>query len=173
MAEEKAAALAGAGASVRRMSPFDPEKAYDAFMIVAVVEEGKEAGEIKQFADENRILLNVVDQTENCHFIAPAIVERGDLLIAISTSGKSPALARKIRQELETQFGFEYASLLTVLGEIRPLVRERFDSFEQRKRFYQHLVQLDLLDVIRTGGQEVARARLRKAIEESQVVEEN
>lgn len=167
IASEKAAALEEAGASVHCSVRFDPEKAHDVFLIVAVVDDREEAGQIKQFADENQILLNVVDQPENCHFIAPAILRRGDLVIAISTSGKSPALASKIRRQLEEQFGSEYASLLTVLGEIRPLVRERFDSFQERKSLYHLLVELDLLDTIRDEGQEAARARLRKAVLEN------
>ncbi len=168
LADQKAAALKRAGAVVDRSRRFNPHEARQAFLIVAAEEDRDQAQQIKQFADENRILLNVVDQADHCSFIAPAIVERGDLLIAVSTSGKSPALASRIRQQLEEQFGSEYATLVDILGEIRPQVRGRFDSLEERKNLYQQLVQLDLLETIRDGGREVARARVQKAILEGQ-----
>ena len=168
LADQKAAALKSAGAVVDRCRGFDPQKAKQAFLIVAVEEDRDRARHIKQFADKNRILLNVVDQADNCSFIAPAIVERGNLLIAVSTSGKSPALASKIRQQLEERFGLEYATLVEILGEIRPQVQDRFHSLEERKNLYQQLVQLDLLETIREGGVEVARARVQKAILEKQ-----
>jgi precorrin-2 dehydrogenase/sirohydrochlorin ferrochelatase len=164
LAEEKALALQRAGAQVRRRPIFDPAEACDVFLMVAVVDNDEEGRKIRKFADQNQILLNVVDQTENCHFIAPAILERGDLLIAVSTSGKSPALASRIRGQLEQQFGPEYADLLNALGEIRPLVKQRFRSFQERKDFYHRVLEMDLLEAVRDGGAEAARAQLRKAI---------
>ena len=168
LAERKATALKGTGALVHRCSHFDPQEARQAFLIVAVEEDRERARQIKEYADENGILLNVVDQAGHCSFIAPAIVERGDLLIAVSTSGKSPALASKIRRQLEERFGIEYATLVDILGEIRPQVRERFHSLEERKSLYQQLVELDLLETIRDGGRELARAQVQKAILDKQ-----
>ena len=109
LAVDKAEALDRAGGLVRRSSEFVPAEARDAFLIVAAVEDKAVAKRIKDFAEAHRILVNVVDQTEYCNFIAPALVHRGDLVIAISTSGSSPALAKRIRRQLESQFGPEYA----------------------------------------------------------------
>jgi precorrin-2 dehydrogenase/sirohydrochlorin ferrochelatase len=167
LADEKARALEKAGGCVRQSSRFVPDEAEDAFLIVAAVEDPVLAREIKDFAEANRILVNVVDQTEHCNFIAPALVQRGDLLIAISTSGRSPALAKKIRRELESKFGPEYGELLRALGEIRPRVKAQFSSFDDRRDFYSYLVEdLDLLETTRCRGFAEVRARIERALEE-------
>lgn len=164
LADQKADTLTRAGAVVLRQPAFVPDEAGDVFLIVTIVDDRQEGERLKAFADHHRILLNVVDRPESCSFIAPAIVERGDLLIAISTSGKSPALARQLRRQLEEQFGFEYALLLEALGEIRPLVRERFQSFEERKSLYQRLLQKDLLETLRRGGPEALKQRIEEIV---------
>jgi siroheme synthase-like protein len=74
-------------------------------------------------AEVRGILCNAVDDIENCHFYYGSVVQRGDLQIAISTNGKSPALAQRLRQELEQQFGPEYESWLEWLGAARELLR--------------------------------------------------
>ena len=168
LAEEKARALDRAGAHVRRTSEFVPDEARDAFLIVAAVEDAAVARRIKDFAEAHRILVNVVDQTEYCNFISPALVQRGDLTIAISTSGSSPALAKRIRRQLESQFGPEYGELLRALRAIRPRVKDRFPSFDDRKDFFSHLVDdLDLLETTRRQGPSEVRARIERALEES------
>jgi precorrin-2 dehydrogenase/sirohydrochlorin ferrochelatase len=73
-------------------------------------------------AQEHGVLCNVVDVPEYCDFFYPAIVRRGDLQIAISTSGQSPSLAQRLRQQLERQFGPEYETWVAELGETRRLV---------------------------------------------------
>ena len=167
LAVDKAEALDRAGGLVRRSSEFVPAEARDAFLIVAAVEDKAVAKRIKDFAEAHRILVNVVDQTEYCNFIAPALVHRGDLVIAISTSGSSPALAKRIRRQLESQFGPEYADLLQALGEIRPRVKKRFSSFDDRKDFFSHLVEdLNLLEATRHQGLSEVRARIEQALEE-------
>lgn len=73
-------------------------------------------------AQQRGVLCNVVDVPEYCDFFYPAVVRRGDLQIAISTAGKSPSLAQKIRQQLERQFGEGYAAWVEQLGETRRLI---------------------------------------------------
>ena len=164
LADEKARGLERAGARVLRSSSFDPERS-DVFLIVAVTEDRTQGRRIKDFADRRGILVNVVDQTPNCSFIAPAIVRRGDLVLAISTSGKSPALARKIRQQLEAEFGPEYGDLVQALGEVRPLAKERLDSFRKRSEFYNRMVRdPELLETARCRGAAAVRSRLERAL---------
>ena len=164
LADEKAAQLERAGAQVLRSEHFDPAQAGQVFLIVAALESSELAQEVKDFGDRNRIFVNVVDQIEHCSFIAPAIVDRGNLLIAISTSGKSPAMASQIRGQLEEQFGQEYSDLLEALAEIRPQVKERFHSFERRKDFYLKLIQRDLLQTVQTGGLSAVRETIQEAL---------
>jgi siroheme synthase-like protein len=90
-------------------------------------------------ADRRNILCNAVDDTDHCHFYYGSIVQRGDLQIAISTNGKSPALAQRLRKELEQQFGPEYAAWLDLLGEARDALRTDSSDPESIKRQLHHL----------------------------------
>lgn len=106
------------------------------------------------------VLLNVVDVPELCNFIVPSVVDRGDLLIAISTSGKSPAMAKKIRQQLEKEFGKEHAVFLEIMGKIRDklLTPDRFNrgltiskESDKNKRVFESIVNSPMLEWIRQG----------------------
>jgi precorrin-2 dehydrogenase/sirohydrochlorin ferrochelatase len=105
--------------------------------------------QIAREAHEAGVLLNVVDRPALCSFIVPAIVSRGDLTLAISTSGASPALAKKIRCDLEQQFGPEYAVALSLLARVREAVADDTLAAEERQRLFTALVSSTLLDAIR------------------------
>jgi precorrin-2 dehydrogenase/sirohydrochlorin ferrochelatase len=106
----------------------------DAFLVV-VATSSRETNELIFLeAQSRRILCNVVDVPEQCDFYYPAVVQRGDLQIAISTSGQSPSLAQRIRQQLERQFGPGYARWVAELGETRRKVLAS-DLDPERKRF--------------------------------------
>ena len=90
-------------------------------------------------AEARGILCNAVDDIENCHFYYGSIVQRGDLQIAISTNGKSPALAQRLRQELEQQFGPEYEVWLEWLGAARELLRAADGGTESNKQTLHQL----------------------------------
>ena len=90
-------------------------------------------------AEARGILCNAVDDVENCHFYYGSVVQRGDLQIAISTNGKSPALAQRLRQELEQQFGPEYEVWLEWLGAARELLRAAEGGTESNKQMLHHL----------------------------------
>ncbi|MEI7590502.1 MAG: bifunctional precorrin-2 dehydrogenase/sirohydrochlorin ferrochelatase, partial [Deltaproteobacteria bacterium] len=76
-------------------------------------------------AKKRSVLVNIVDAPQYCDFIVPATVQRGDLTIAISTGGASPALAKKIRKELETVYGKEYVTIITIMKKIRKTILAR------------------------------------------------
>ena len=94
----------------------------DAFMVIAATNDPKVNSTIAAKAKERGLLINAVDQPGDCNFIMPSIVKRGDLHIAISTAGKSPALAKKIRKQMELTFGQEYGAFLELMGIKRLLV---------------------------------------------------
>lgn len=95
------------------------------------------------------VLLNVVDRPERCDFIAPAVVERGDLCVAISTGGASPALAKRVRQDLENRFGPEYELALQLLERVRRWLAGRSRSQAERQRIFSTLANSPLLDYLR------------------------
>src|SRR6201993_2849165 len=97
-------------------------------------------------AETRGILCNAVDDIENCHFYYGSIVQRGDLQIAISTNGKSPALAQRLRQELEQQFGPEYEVWLEWLGAARELLRAQSHDPETTKRWLHALASKPMFE---------------------------
>src|SRR5262245_20333109 len=90
-------------------------------------------------AESRGIFCNAVDDVENCHFYYGSVMQRGDLQIAVSTNGKSPALAQRLRQELEQQFGPEYEVWLEWLGTARELLRAASGGTELAKQMLHHL----------------------------------
>jgi precorrin-2 dehydrogenase/sirohydrochlorin ferrochelatase len=97
-------------------------------------------------AQSRGVLCNVVDVPEFCDFFYPAVVRRGDLQIAISTSGQSPSLAQKLRRQLEQQFGPGYASWVAELGETRRLVHASDLAPERKRELLHSLASRDALE---------------------------
>ncbi len=100
-------------------------------------------------ARERGVLVNVIDRPERCDFHVPAAVRRDDLVLAVSTGGRSPALAARIRRQLEERYGPEYGCLARILGHLRPLVIEIGSTPEERKHLFAELVHPDMAEWIR------------------------
>jgi len=90
-----------------------------AFVAVAATDNNEVNGRVSREARKLGLLINVVDDAARSNFIVPSSLRRGDIIVAISTSGASPALAKKLRTELEERFGEEYATLAKIAGEVR------------------------------------------------------
>ena len=108
---------------VWRAKEFSSEDLQDALLVIAATSVPSVNEAVYRAAGARGLLCNAVDDTENCHFYYGAVVQRGDLQIAISTNGKSPALAQRLRKELEAQFGTEYENWLEWLGAARDALR--------------------------------------------------
>ena len=121
------------------------------FLAYAATNDAQLHQQIAREAEEAGALLNVVDRPELCQFIVPAIMQRGDLIIATSTSGASPALAKRIRQQLEQAFGPEYALALQLLGRVRERLTNQRLTPDERLRIFAALVESPLLDYVREG----------------------
>lgn len=109
-------------------------------------------------ASEAGIPVNVVDNTALCTFIAPSIVRRGDLVIAISTGGAAPSLAVRIRERLERDFGEEYGRFLELMGELRDQITVPGNQDDRAKAWYR-VIDSDVMDLVRAGEMERARER--------------
>lgn len=96
-------------------------------------------------------LVNVVNDQELGHFVVPAMVRRGRLSIAVSTSGASPAVARRIKRELECQFGEEYAIYLDKLADVRRTLLQTVEDEKRRTEIFQRIAASDLLRLLRDG----------------------
>ena len=133
------------------------ERAYAAsdvesvFLVIGATDDEDLNRRISADAAAANVLCNIADRPEKCNFILPAIVQRGDLVLTVSTSGKSPALAKKLRQDLERQFGEEYAVLLKLMGAIRRRLLAEAHAPEAHKPIFETIVHSDILDWIREG----------------------
>jgi precorrin-2 dehydrogenase/sirohydrochlorin ferrochelatase len=129
----------------------DYDKAYigDAFMVIGATDRDDINARISLDGKNKGILVNIVDDPGKCDFILPSIVQQGDLSIAISTGGKSPALAKKLREKLEKLYGPEYQALLNVLGKLREKVVARGHSSNENKHLFDAVIDSDILQHIK------------------------
>jgi siroheme synthase-like protein len=135
-----------------------------AFLVIAADGDRTARAEVFAEAEAERVLCNAVDDTEHCHFAVPSIVRRGELLIAISTGGRAPALAKRLRRRLTAELGWEWEALVDVLGEVRAetLPRRTVDFATWAAR-WQHVLnrEEELLDLLAEGRIEEVRDRVR------------
>jgi precorrin-2 dehydrogenase/sirohydrochlorin ferrochelatase len=118
---------------------FAPADLDGAYLVIAATSAAGVNESVFAEADARGILCNAVDDIEHCHFYYGSVVQRGDLQIAISTNGKSPALAQRLRLQLEKQFGPEYELWLEWLGAARQLLRAGDNSADAKKVLLHHL----------------------------------
>jgi uroporphyrin-III C-methyltransferase / precorrin-2 dehydrogenase / sirohydrochlorin ferrochelatase len=152
-ATEKASALGEAGADVRVIASRDyrPGVLAGARLVVDASEDPEINRQSWQEAEEAGILINVVDRPERCRFIAPAIVRRDPLLIAISTSGESPFLASSMRARLERWLGLEWAPFTALVGRVRRRLREAGVPVAEQTRIFRRLMGSDVRTLLRAG----------------------
>jgi len=117
---------------------FEPSDLDQVSMVVAATSSPEVNAEVFKQARLRTVLCNAVDDPQNCDFYYPAVVNRGDLQIAISTSGRSPALAQRLRRELEVQFGPDYEAWVAELGRARDLLNtHHLDTGARRKLLHE------------------------------------
>ena len=144
----------------------------DAVMVIAATGDPEVNLHIASQAKGHGLLVNVVDQPAECNFIMPSIVKRGDLQIAISTAGKSPAMAKKIRREMEALFGSEYGSLIELLGLLRIKLLSQGQSSSKNKAIFQKLADSNLLQLIKKRNMNGVRATLKSILGEGLPIED-
>src|SRR6202166_350722 len=125
---------------------FAPTDLQDASLVIAATSIPAVNAAVFQAAEARGIFCNAVDDIANCHFYYGSIVQRGDLQIAISTNGKSPALAQRLRKELEQQFGPEYECWLDWLGAARETLRAQSSDPETTKRWLHLLASKPMFE---------------------------
>lgn len=169
VAERKVLGLLKAGARVKVISPeltkrLQKEKSLgrikhinrryrktdlkDVFLVIAATDSEEEN---RKISEEKTPLVNVVDRPELCNFIVPSTVKRGPLVIAVSTSGASPAMARAIRKELERLYGREFGTYLKGLQRLRAGARREIKDKKERLRFFKSLASDKVIKKLRKG----------------------
>lgn len=119
------------------------------FLVIGATDDDTINRQISADARRRNMLCNIADVPDACNFILPAVVDRGDLIVAVSTSGKSPAFAKKLRKDLEKQYGGEYTEFLKLMGAIRKRLLATEHAPEAHRPQFERLIQSGLLDLVR------------------------
>lgn len=131
--------LAASEKIIWKRREFEAGDLQDIFLVIAATASSEVNRSVFLEAQRRNILCNCVDDPQHCDFYYPAVVRRGDLQLAISTAGKSPALAQRLRVELEEQFGTDYAAWVNELGNIRERLFASDIEPEQRRRLLHEM----------------------------------
>ncbi len=143
-----------------------------AFLVIGATDRAAVNDAVSRDARQRGILVNIVDDPDRCNFILPSLYRRGDLMIAVSTGGKSPALAKKLRKEMALHFGPEYETLLRIMGRIRGRIIERGHPPEKNKALFESVIDSDIMDHIRGKRWDKVREVVRNLTGEEIEVEE-
>jgi precorrin-2 dehydrogenase / sirohydrochlorin ferrochelatase len=186
IAEDKVEGLLNAGARVTVISPdltprlrqlgrgrevmhiargYQRGDLIGAFLVICATDRREVNRAVWEEASANGQLVNVVDDTLHCNFIAPAVLRNGDLTIAISTAGKAPALAVRLKERLQRELGPEYGRFLELAGELRERLAREVPDFEERKALWYELVDSDVLDLLASGDEADATQRISELVE--------
>ena len=145
--------------------PWRPDDLAGVWLVIAATDDPAVNGAVYQAGERERIWVNGADDPANCSFTLPSVVRRGDLQIAVSTGGRSPALASWLRRRLEGEIGPEYSDLLEILATERDGLKAAGVSTEGLD--WRSALDSDMLDLIRTGDLAHARERLQTCLSSS------
>lgn len=159
LAEEKSRGLRAAGATVVHLRrSFQPGDLTGAYLAIDASDDPEAQRAARAEADRERVLLNVADVTHQCDWIAPALVKRGPLQIAISTSGESPFLARALRERIEMLLGEEWGPFTQLMGRMRRRLRRAGVSGDSQLRAYRRLLRSRAVSMLHEGREADAAA---------------
>jgi precorrin-2 dehydrogenase/sirohydrochlorin ferrochelatase len=161
---ERVDQLAAEGAIRLNKRPYHSTDLDGMFLVIGATDDEDVNRRISQDAKARRMLCNIADRPEVCNFILPSIVRRGDLIVTISTSGSSPAFAKKMRQCLESQFGEEYADFLRLMAAVRKKLLSQAHAPEAHKPLFEALIDSKLIDWLRDRQTENINALLRSVL---------
>jgi siroheme synthase-like protein len=152
------------GVEVRRRA-WNTADLEGAFIVIAHDPDARARDTIARAARKTGALVNIVDDIPNCDWAAPSVVRRGELLIAIGTGGGSPALARKLRERLASEFGPEWAEVIRVLREVRERTMPLLPDVRVRAERWRRALDPDeAASLVRQGRAEELRSRLRERL---------
>ena len=136
------------------------DKAYEShdlagqFLVFAATDSPTVNQQVKSDARDRNILCNIADDPDGSQFVLPAIVQRGDLVVTVSTSGKSPALAKRVKHDLEAYFGPEYGAFLLLMGEIRKRLLAAGHDPDHHRVVFHTLINKGLLQMVAQKDEE-------------------
>ncbi|HEX4999355.1 MAG TPA: bifunctional precorrin-2 dehydrogenase/sirohydrochlorin ferrochelatase [Terriglobia bacterium] len=151
-----------AGTVTLKLKPFEDSDVDGHWLVVAATDDPATQQAAHASGARRHVLVNVVDQPDLCDFIVPSIARRGDVVVAVSTSGQSPALAAALRARIEGMLPDDVARVARVLGSLREEARCRLADAEERKRAFERVIASGILDWIREYDDAGALTRARR-----------
>ncbi len=158
--------LSTQGAITLKQRMFQDNDLQQAFIVVAATDNSKLNKQIAELAHQQQTLVNVVDNIELCSYIVPSVVDRSPVTIAVSTGGASPVLARQLRMKLETIVPSSCGQLAAITEAYRDAVKARFETTEQRKKFWENALRGPFAELVYAGQLDEARHLLDKLLEQ-------
>jgi uroporphyrin-III C-methyltransferase / precorrin-2 dehydrogenase / sirohydrochlorin ferrochelatase len=168
VASRKAGLLRRAGAQVTMTTQFREEELEGYALVIAATSDQAVNRAVAAAAKARRIPVNVVDQPALCSFILPSIIERAPLVVAVSSGGASPVLARLLRARLESLIPAAYGRLAALAAEFRDRVKARFSGTE-RRRFWERALQGPIAELVLAGRDAAARNALQAALDDTRL----
>src|SRR5215213_3800355 len=153
------------GCLVLKRKEYDASDLDGANIVIASTDVQSVNEQIATDCRARRIPVNVVDVTPLCEFIVPAIIESGSIQIAVSTGGKSPAVARTLKEDLQRTIGPEYAEVNDVLGTLREDAKRVLPTDVDRKHFFDGIIAQGVLSMLREGKRREAYETIARACE--------
>lgn len=143
---------------------FDPAMLDDVFLVIAATGNKKLNSIVAKCAEQRHLLINVVDTKQHCSFIFPAIIDRAPIVVAISTGGMAPVLARVLREKLESMLPNFLGSMAAMAGTWRSRVKQQIRSMAGRRRFWEKLLNGRFANLISRGRLEQAEEELEQSL---------
>jgi precorrin-2 dehydrogenase / sirohydrochlorin ferrochelatase len=158
-------ALAAEGSIRWERRAYEPADLDGTFMAIAATNDTDVNIRVYEDAERRAMLVNVVDVPPLCNFILPAIIRTGPLAIAISTAGASPALAKRIRDQIAEEYGEPYARLALMLNDVRGWAKGTLPTYQHRKQFFESIVngEPDPVELLRQGDEDAVRNLIEAA----------
>ena len=159
--------LSERGAVTHVAREFLDEDLHDCVLVIAATDEKAVNRRVSELANTQRIPVNAVDSPDLCSFIMPSIIDRSPVQIAVSTGGASPVLARLLRSRLESFIPAAYGRLAQLVDDYRERVKQRFKVPDQRRYFWENILQGRVAELLFAGHEEKARTALQEAINDT------
>ena len=163
--DELRALVVGSGGEICQR-PYQSADLERKFLVIAATDDEELNRQVSVDAHDRHIPVNVVDNPDLCSFILPAIIDRSPLVVALSSGGKSPVLARMLRSRIETLVPSAYGQLAELLGRFRDRVKQRFGAIEERRHFWEDVLQGPVVEMVLAGKSDVAADMLEQRLSE-------
>lgn len=143
---------------------FSSDDLQGAFLVFAATDNLEVNRQVSELCHQQGLLVNAVDDPEYCDYYIPSTIRRNSLVVAVSTEGKSPAYAKKLRHQLEEIITPQHGRFVDLLGEQRDLIKKSVPDIQKRQSIFEALAKLDILELMECGEEDKARERVQECM---------